>query len=995
MGDIAALKARLAKHTRPEAKIAKPRAAVPSAPALAVVAKAPAAAVADAPSAAALQPGTAMGVHTAQGVIHELDGQDPGAEWEATLRKSVGDSAEAWLSFLRHADSLVPDRTKVLTMSTCATIILPRAALRKTEPYIQVWLHRAALQLAVCSDPQEAKQTLEYMRVERIGQDHVGFFITKARVENKRGNPGKAEKALRDGFDKCPDFSEQLCTAWQEILRRPCVLDAPAAEEEQTMMVSQMGTGSTTTMPASAAPSAEEDGTATICVGAANDAALLKTPAADETVQINRTRGSSTKKDRKPLRRLGALSSKSAGRVDSHTADVQAAAEAAAAQMAAEAADARSTARGHAVLEPIGEANSSVEASSAEGTPTVGADEFHTAYDTVIPELPTSPGSTFKRGDLVAVHSKSLQQWFDGHVLSIITEEDAQSGEIVGDVKVTYGNGIIKCVDPTDRTSIRHQTQPPETEDVESVQPREQNEKPKASLSDRIKELETIVQESKESFVFQGGGTYKRLGVYGKGGSCKVFKVIDNQGNIAALKRVKGDAVFQTGDDREYEPFVNEIELLRKLNNETVCNPNIILLHDAAVSRKNKAVYMVFEPGEIDLHKLLQKNEGQQSFKDNYIRLYWQQMLEAVNTIHNERIVHSDLKPANFLMVAGTLKLIDFGIAKGIEGMDTTNIVRENQVGTMNYMSPEAFAPPETDNEFKLSRKSDIWSLGCILYQMVYGKTPFHHIRNQLAKIRAITDCKHEIKFPPHPDKMLLATMKSCFNRDYTARPSIPDLLKHPYVTGGMATAAAAATPAEPASNAQLQEILQKVASGDVAAEDLLRQLSAGATTEDLSEVLRRQPSHVTAKAKAAPSSRSSAPVDMKRAASAPALSVHSVPSAPAPPAQTADAGRAPIPSRCDLNQQIAMGHSKLKKAGDRDRRPLKPGKSDFSSPLTTSVINSPLYLALTQLLVYWPVGNTKPPTTAENLLQQLAKRRQATAEETSELTGTTSDEWK
>ena len=55
-------------------------------------------------------------------------------------------------------------------------------------------------------------------------------------------------------------------------------------------------------------------------------------------------------------------------------------------------------------------------------------------------------------------------------------------------------------------------------------------------------------------------------------------------------------------------------------------------------------------------------------------------MLEAVNTIHKERIVHSDLKPANFLMVSGTLKLIDLGIAKGIEGNDTTNIVRDNQV---------------------------------------------------------------------------------------------------------------------------------------------------------------------------------------------------------------------------------------------------------------------------------------------------------------------------
>lgn len=63
--------------------------------------------------------------------------------------------------------------------------------------------------------------------------------------------------------------------------------------------------------------------------------------------------------------------------------------------------------------------------------------------------------------------------------------------------------------------------------------------------------------------------------------------------------------------------------------------------------------------------------------------------MQAVQTIHEARIVHSDLKPANFLMVEGQLKLIDFGIAKAIQS-DTTSIARENQVGTLNYMSPEA-----------------------------------------------------------------------------------------------------------------------------------------------------------------------------------------------------------------------------------------------------------------------------------------------------------------
>lgn len=68
-------------------------------------------------------------------------------------------------------------------------------------------------------------------------------------------------------------------------------------------------------------------------------------------------------------------------------------------------------------------------------------------------------------------------------------------------------------------------------------------------------------------------------------------------------------------------------------------------------------------------------------------------MLRAVHAIHEEAIVHSDLKPANFVLVKGSLKLIDFGIAKAIPN-DTTNIHRDSQVGTINYMSPEAITNP-------------------------------------------------------------------------------------------------------------------------------------------------------------------------------------------------------------------------------------------------------------------------------------------------------------
>jgi serine/threonine protein kinase len=142
-----------------------------------------------------------------------------------------------------------------------------------------------------------------------------------------------------------------------------------------------------------------------------------------------------------------------------------------------------------------------------------------------------------------------------------------------------------------------------------------------------------------------------------------------------------------------------------------------------------------------------------------FARMVWQEMLEAVDHIHQNRIVHGDLKPANFVFVKGHLKLIDFGIAKAFSN-DTTNIYRESQIGTVNYMAPEAIAPYSVDSSestqgenehegmsMRLGRASDIWSLGCILYQMLYGRPPFASLTT-IQKLHAIPNPNYRIQFP-------------------------------------------------------------------------------------------------------------------------------------------------------------------------------------------------------------------------------------------------------
>ena len=179
-------------------------------------------------------------------------------------------------------------------------------------------------------------------------------------------------------------------------------------------------------------------------------------------------------------------------------------------------------------------------------------------------------------------------------------------------------------------------------------------------------------------------------------------------------------------------------------------------------------------------------------------------MLQAVHVIHEEKIVHSDLKPANFVLVKGQLKLIDFGIANAIAN-DTTNIQRDHQIGTVNYMSPEAIELGEGMRRLKVGRPSDVWSLGCILYQMVYGQPPFAQYNNVVQKMRLIPDENHVIDFPEYavpvgprnkdkdtppspPQKLehlkvrvppsIISTMKSCLVRNPKARATIPELLQ-------------------------------------------------------------------------------------------------------------------------------------------------------------------------------------------------------------------------
>ncbi|KAK3747844.1 hypothetical protein QZH41_015989, partial [Actinostola sp. cb2023] len=286
------------------------------------------------------------------------------------------------------------------------------------------------------------------------------------------------------------------------------------------------------------------------------------------------------------------------------------------------------------------------------------------------------------------------------------------------------------------------------------------------------------------SNILVNGKSYLKLGTIGRGGSSKVFRAFDGK-RVCAVKYVS----LEDADDFIVQSYINEISMLKRLQG----SDHIITLYDWEQKREENSIILVLECGSIDLAVFLRKNRS--TFTETELTAYWKQMLEAVNVIHNEGIIHSDLKPANFLFVEGRLKLIDFGIANAIQA-DQTSIQRDTQVGTLNFMSPEAFQDISSSSQInpntgrsrpctKIGRPSDVWSLGCILYNMVYGRTPFQHITNQAMKLQYIIDENYAIEFPPINNLQLLDVLKGCLIRNPRERYTIPHLLTHPFLSSG------------------------------------------------------------------------------------------------------------------------------------------------------------------------------------------------------------------
>lgn len=198
---------------------------------------------------------------------------------------------------------------------------------------------------------------------------------------------------------------------------------------------------------------------------------------------------------------------------------------------------------------------------------------------------------------------------------------------------------------------------------------------------------------------------YEILGKVGAGGMSDVYKAKDlTLGRFVAIKVLKAE-------------FSEDINFVTKFRSEAQAaagleHPNIVNIYD--VGSENGLHYIVMEYVEGITLKTYIEKKGQLSFKEAVSIAI--QVGRGIEAAHNKNIVHRDIKPQNIMIsTEGKVKVTDFGIARAA----TSNTISSDVMGSVHYSSPE-----QARNGF-VDGKSDIYSLGIVMYEMVTGRVPF------------------------------------------------------------------------------------------------------------------------------------------------------------------------------------------------------------------------------------------------------------------------------
>lgn len=247
----------------------------------------------------------------------------------------------------------------------------------------------------------------------------------------------------------------------------------------------------------------------------------------------------------------------------------------------------------------------------------------------------------------------------------------------------------------------------------------------------------------------------------GRGAFGSVYRALKwSTGETVAIKQVRLADLPKS----ELNVIMQEIDLLKNLH-----HPNIVKYHGFVKTVEN--LYIILEYCENgSLHSIC-KNFGK--FPENLVSLYTAQVLQGLLFLHEQGVIHRDIKGANILTTKeGLVKLADFGVATKAQGLTEGSVV-----GTPYWMAPEVIELSGA------TTASDIWSLGCTVIELLDGKPPYHKLAPMPALFRIVND-----DHPPLPEgasPLVRDFLMQCFQKDPNLRVTAKKLLRHPWIMSG------------------------------------------------------------------------------------------------------------------------------------------------------------------------------------------------------------------
>ncbi|CAF1099120.1 unnamed protein product [Didymodactylos carnosus] len=251
------------------------------------------------------------------------------------------------------------------------------------------------------------------------------------------------------------------------------------------------------------------------------------------------------------------------------------------------------------------------------------------------------------------------------------------------------------------------------------------------------------------------GTLYTIVRMLGEGLHSRVYAAIDSRTSVpVAIKVVSNIDPVDNGEHSQM--FFKEIRYLTKLQPR---NPYVIRVFNHDFDLRTQTGKIVMETGQdfrfmLPLHSSPEEVRIEYKFfkrmTDSQAKYYWYQMVDAVKHLHQNGIIHSDIKPENFIMVdQGQLRIIDLGLSFRLPQTQTSAL--------------RPFA-------------------GILLFEMVFGYRPFEHIQDNFEKMTHIANMAQNIHIPPTNNPHLADILQRCLQMNPLRRPTAEQILQHQFL---------------------------------------------------------------------------------------------------------------------------------------------------------------------------------------------------------------------